>query len=414
MTSAAQVPPASQGERRPRLAVVLSHPIQYFAPLFAHIARQGDIDLEVLYLSDASVRGSQDKGFRQPVKWDIDLLGGYAHRFVGPNAHRIVPGGFWSLATPRLWGEIRRGRYDAVVIHGHAYAANFIAIAAAKWAGTAVIMRGESHLGLTRHGLKAVVRRHLLSRLYRVCDGFLAIGTANREFYQAFGVEAGRVSLAPYTVDNERFMRDSALTDTERSDIRAALGAPLDATIVLFASKFQRRKHPDSVIHAVKALRAEGINVALLMVGTGEMEGELRSLAQELPPKAVTFAGFVNQSRLPRILGASDVFVLPSEEEPWGLIVNEAMCAGLPVVVGDKLGCARDLVRNGENGYLVPSGDVDALTDALRKIVTSPDLRQAMSDRSREIVRGWSFVQCASGFREALNKTIGARETIRH
>src|SRR6516162_9497494 len=109
------------------------------------------------------------------------------------------------------------------------------------------------------------------------------------------------------------------------------------------------------------------------MVGSGEMEMDLRALAQHLGPSNIHFAGFVNQAALPRVYAACDVFVLPSESEPWGLAVNEAMCAGLTIVASSEIGCVPDLVHEGQNGRTFPAGNVEDLTDALRPLLTDLD-----------------------------------------
>ncbi|EJW11542.1 Glycosyltransferase [Rhodovulum sp. PH10] len=391
-----------------RLCVVNSHPIQYFAPLYAYLAQHDDVDLTVLYLSDSSIRGAKDSGFGQAVKWDVDLLSGYTHEFIGRKARAITPGGFWSIGGPSLWRRIYRGRFDAVLVHGHAYAADHIAISAAKASGAAVFTRGETHLDLTRRGAKAVARNAALKGLYRFCDAFLAIGSANRDFYRAMGAPDERIFLVPYTVDNARFVARSSLSGDERRAIRSELGVADDTTIVLYLSKLQRRKHPDAVLRAAQRLEREGVALALVLGGTGEMESELRAAAAQGGPRQVEFTGFLNQSRMPKVLGAADVFVLPSEEEPWGLIVNEAMCAGLPVIVGEKLGCVRDLVRPGVNGFTVPAGDADAIAQALRPLLTDPEKRAAMGRMSREIIGRWSYEECRQGILAAL-KYVNAK-----
>jgi glycosyltransferase involved in cell wall biosynthesis len=389
-------------EKRFRVAVVNSHPVQYFAPLYAYLSTMSDLEITVFYLSNSSIRGEHDPGFVQAVKWDVDLLSGYAYRFVGKNFSKISPAGFFSLITPEIWKEIRNGAFDAVWVNGHQYAANLIAIAAAKASGANVFMRSETHLFLTRTRLKAALRKPVLSLLYGLCDGLLAIGSANRDFYWVMGVPDAKITLVPYTVDNARFMRDSCLDATERQAVRTSLGIPNDSVAVLYASKLQRRKHPDTVVKAAQHLASEGVPLSLVIAGAGEMEEELKQLVSESGPANTFFTGFLNQSRLPKVLGACDVFVLPAGEENWGLVVNEAMCAGLPVVVGEKVGCVRDLVRAGENGFTVPAGDVTKLIEAVRPILTNPELRRAMSRRSAELIERWSYAQCYEGLRTAL------------
>ena len=298
---------------------------------------------------------------------------------------------------------MRRGGFDALWIHGHGVAANLIAAAAAKSIGIPVFMRCETHLALPRGGWKAALRRPLLSALYRTIDGFLAIGSANREFYRAMGVPDNRISLVPYTVDNARFTTRATLSEEQRAAVRERYGISSDRPAILFISKFMRRKHPDHLVEAARRLAAEGLAFDLVLAGNGEMQAELERLASDLPN--VVMPGFVNQQEMPTILAACDIFVLPAEDEPWGLIVNEAMCAGLPVVVSSEVGCVADLVKDGWNGHTFEARDIDGLTNALRPIISDPSLRKAMSARSRELIDNWSYQECLAGLREAVART---------
>ncbi len=244
-----------------------------------------------------------------------------------------------------------------------------------------------------------------MTMLYRTIDGFLAIGSANRDFYRAMGVPDKRISLMPYTVDNARFMEKSTLSEDQRAATRKRYGISSDRPAILYISKFMRRKHPDHLVQAAKRLVAEGLAFDLVLAGNGEMQAELEQLAAELP--YVVMPGFVNQREMPAILGACDMFVLPSEDEPWGLIVNEAMCAGLPVVVSSEVGCSADLVENGRNGQTFRAGDIDGLTNALRPIIRDANLRKSMSARGRELIERWSYRECLEGLREAVARTRG-------
>jgi glycosyltransferase involved in cell wall biosynthesis len=394
-----------------RIAVVNSHPIQYFAPLYAYINASEDIEITALYLSDFSVRGAEDRGFGQVVKWDIDLLSGYNYRFVGKAATNGQPGGFFSRMGIELWNIIREERFDAVWLHGHNFAAYHVALAAAKSIGSPALMRGETHLGLRVPVAKAALRRPLLNAFYRFCDGFLAIGSANREFYRAMGVPEEKISVVPYTIDNERFTRSSDLTAAERLCTRQKLGISSDRPAVLYASKFMRRKHPDDLMRAAQKLTTEGLEFDLVMVGSGEMDAELKAMVVASGLKNIVFPGFINQQELPRVLGACDVFVLPSEDEPWGLIVNEAMCAGLPVVLASEIGCVPDLLREGENGHSFTVGSIEGIAAALRPVLSNPDLRVAMSRKSREIISEWSYRQCLEGLRQQLGAITRRRRS---
>jgi glycosyltransferase involved in cell wall biosynthesis len=385
-----------------RIAVVNSHPVQYSAPLYAYANRDPRLEITALYCSDYSMRGARDPGFGREVRWDIDLLAGYRAVFLGPRAATRSIDGFWSLVVPELWREIRSGRYDAVWLHGYGYAAYVLAFIAAKSRGLPVYMRSETHLALRRPRWKQRLRDAFLARAYRFIDRFLAIGTANHDYYRALGVPEDRIHLVPYTVDNDRFIPAARLEAAERVALREKFGLPPDGVpVVMFASKFMRRKHPECVLQAAALLRDRGLRVALLMVGAGEMEAQLRALTARLGLEDVAFPGFVNQSELPAVYAAADVFVLPSADEPWGFIVNEVMCAGLPVVVSEDVGCVPDLVRDGVNGRLIRAGDPESLALALQDVLADPAKRAEMGRQSLALISNWNYERCRVGLVEA-------------
>ncbi len=393
--------------RRPyRVAVVNSHPIQYFAPLYAYLNQDPSLEVTALYGSDISLRGGMDPGFGHAVKWDVDLLSGYRSMFLGPNARHRVPTGFWSLVCPEVWKEIRSGQYDAVWLHGYAYAMDVLALAAAVSRGLPVWFRSETHLGLRRSGWKRRLRDFVLRVAAPLIDRFLAIGTANKDYYRSLGVSDKKIANVPYTVDNDRFIAAARLSSDERAAVRQTFGLPAGRPVVLFASKLIPRKHADDVIHAVARLRDEGVPLSLLIVGTGEMEGTLRSLVTTLQLSGhVIFGGFVNQAELPQVYSVADVFVLPAENEPWGLIVNEVMCAGVPVVVAAEVGCVPDLVHDGRNGLLMQAGDVASLVTALRRLVTNNTEREAMGCEGLALITAWSYERCRLGVLAAAGQS---------
>jgi glycosyltransferase involved in cell wall biosynthesis len=386
-----------------RVAVLNSHPIQYFAPLYAYLNASADLDVTALYASDFSIRGGRDSGFGRDVKWDVDLLHGYRSVFLGDAARAREPGGFWSLVAPQVWRELRSGRYDVLWLHGHNYAVNLVALMAAKTVGMPVMMRGETHLGLPCTGVKSVLRRPLMGALYRLCDRLLAIGSANAAFYRAMGVPEQKIFLVPYSVDNDRFVASANLTKDAKAEVRRRYNVPTDRPSVLYAAKFTRRKRPGDFLEAARRLRTETNRpFTVVMVGSGELEQELRGFCAAHALDNVVFTGFVNQSDLPALYAASDIFVLPSEHEPWGLTVNEAMCASIPVVVAREVGCVPDLVHDGVNGYTPATGDVDGLARTLRRLIEDEDLRRRQGQASLARVRQWGYGQCLEGIRSAL------------
>lgn len=396
----ASVPPA-----RKRVAFVNTHPIQYFAPLYRCINQSEDMEAVPVYLTKHGLRNDVDPGFGQAFNWDIDLLSGTDPVFVSGADTRTLETGVTKMLSPGIWNVIRSGRFDAVVIHGHRNGANHVATLAAKSLRIPVFSRGETHLGLPRSSAKLALRKALFTRYYGALDGFLAIGTLNREFYRAMGVPDSKLFDFPYTVDNDRFVAAAALTADERRAERARLGITDDRPIVLYASKFTKRKHPDHLIHAQHVLRSRGLDFHLMLAGAGEMEGDLRALAAANPDLSIHFPGFFNQSELPRLFGACDIFSLPAEAEPWGLIINEAMCAGLPIVASDEIGAVADLVQPGVNGATHRAGDIQGIAAALEMLVANPAAIKAMGQASRDRIGEWNYDRCVKGLRHALHAT---------
>lgn len=386
-----------------KLAILNSHPIQYFAPLYRRLAQEPRLDLTVYFCSHQGVETYFDPGFGKAVQWDTPLLEGYHHCFLPNPRHQDRVGGFFSLINPALVSELHRQRYDALWVHGHNYLSSLMGILAAKVLGTAVLMRAETHLLLRRASVKRALRRPVMRFFYRhVVDRCLPIGTRNREFYLAHNVKAAHLFDVPYVVDNAYFMEQAAPFKAQVKQTREALGLPVDKPLLLFASKLMPRKRPQDLLQAYHKLRAEGMDAALLYVGSGELEAALKQYVTAHHVPDVYFFGFRNQSELPKVYAVSDVFVLPSENEPWGLVINEVMCAGLPVVASAEIGAVPDLVIDGETGFTFPSGDIERLSQHLKTLVADPALRRQMGENAYNRISAWGFEQCVQGVMAAL------------
>ncbi|MFO7586501.1 MAG: glycosyltransferase family 4 protein, partial [Gemmatimonadota bacterium] len=339
------MPGRTQRDRPWRVAILNSHPIQYFAPLYRRLNAEPDIDITVLFCSRQGLDKYHDTGFGVEVSWDVPLTEGYPHAFL-PNLRRGDKeiGGFFDLVNPAVVEWLRRG-FDALWVNGHAYATYVAGILAARAGGTHVLMRTETHQGLSRSALKRMMRKPVLRGLYGSRASFLAIGSRNRDFYRTLGIQADRIFVVPYAVDNAFFRDRAREARTRRQEVRRTHGLPEEASIVLFASKLTERKKPDHLLEAFAALLRRLPDAHLAFAGSGEMEIILRRRAASMGLHSkVSFLGFRNQSELPALFAVSDVFVLPSVNEPWGLVINEAMAAGLPVVVSAEVGAVPDLV----------------------------------------------------------------------
>jgi glycosyltransferase involved in cell wall biosynthesis len=396
-----------------RLAYVVSHPIQYQAPLLRRIAREPDIDLTVLFGSDFSVRGYKDQGFGVEVTWDVPLLDGYRSHFLP----RLRDTGTVSALSPISRGILRRLRnpdgstaFDALWVHGYASANALHAILAANTLGIPVLLRAESWLADRPRSLSTLAAKQLFLRLLRPgIAATLPIGSRNRDYWaHYFGADMPQF-LMPYAVDNAWFAQRTAATDPSklRTELELAPGRP----VILFASKLQTRKHADHLLEAYARLcatqPAAGQLPYLLIVGDGEERTRLEARTRELALEGVRFPGFRNQSELPAFFALADVFVLPSRHEPWGLIVNEAMAASCAVIVSDEVGAHADLVTDGVEGFVFPVGDIGALTSALTRAVSNPEQTQRMREAARARIASWDFEADIRGLRQALAAVTG-------
>jgi glycosyltransferase involved in cell wall biosynthesis len=214
----------------------------------------------------------------------------------------------------------------------------------------------------------------------------------------------------PYTTDNEHWQQEAKRLNPERSAIRASFGVRDGSPIILFVGKLQPKKQPGMLLDAFRRVRGL-YPCKLMIVGTGELEEELRRAVANQSIPDVIFAGFLNRSEISRAYVAADLFVIPSSlNETWGMVVNEAMNFALPVIVSDKVGCAPDLVHEGDNGYVFHHGAVDELTSLLARLVNDPDLRRRLGDQSRDRISQWSPQMAANGLVEAA--IAAARGTI--
>jgi glycosyltransferase involved in cell wall biosynthesis len=265
---------------------------------------------------------------------------------------------------------------------------------AAKRYGAKLLVRGESQLALQTGEVGRLGRRLILPKLFRCVDGFLAIGSLNREFYLRNGVPASKIHHVPYTVDNRFFQREAQKASRP---------------VILFVAKLQERKRPLDLLNAYAHMLGQPRTIVrpyLLIAGDGPQRDELtKQIAELMLEDDVRLLGFKNQNELPRLYDLCDVFVLVSEREPWGLVVNEVMNAGKPVILSAEVGCGPDLVREGENGFLVPVGDVKALSARLIEITQDPHRARTMGARSLELISSWGFAQDRCGLLAALRST---------
>jgi glycosyltransferase involved in cell wall biosynthesis len=394
---------------RRRLLVIGSHVVQYSSPIFEKLARDPRLEILVAYCSMSGAEAHVDPEFGVEVTWDTPVLEGFPWVHVPNRSLRPGLGRFFGLFNPGLWKLIREGKFDAILSTGYFYASAWIAIFAARWHGVPIVFSTDGHNLRTwnaRSAWKQRLKRFLVRRIFALGEVTLAGSSGSVEYLKSLGVPSDRILLGRNVVDNDWWLKRAAEVDPR--PVRENWRVPDSAPVVLFCAKLQPWKAPQDVLEAFA--RAQVPSSYLLFAGDGPLRKQLEDRARALGiSERVRFLGFVNQSQLPSVYRASDLLVLPSLFEPFGLVVNEAMLCGCPAAVSDRVGAKYDLVQEGETGYIFPAGDINALAVALRDFFSNPGKRVRMGVAARKRMQTWSPAEYVDALANAVDLAVQSR-----
>lgn len=379
-----------------KLAIVTTHPIQYYTPLFQQLAGEPELTLRVFYTWSQAQQGVFDRGFGRAVQWDIPLLAGYDFTFV-PNVAR-QPGchHFMGIQNPGLIPALRAWKPDALMVMGWNFYSHLQVMRYFK-GRIPVYFRGDSTLLDEQPGLRKRLRRMGLRWIYRHIDFALYVGQHNRDYFLAHGLKEHQLIYAPHAVDNQRFADPAGQYAEQANAWRVQLGIPGDACVFLFAGKLMAKKDPLILLQAFQQLQPA--HAHLVFVGNGELEQTLKQRvgASSRLSSHVHFLPFQNQSLMPAVYRIGDVFVLCSRSETWGLAVNEAMACGRPVVVSDKVGCWPDLVKAGITGWVFKAGNSEELKTVMQEVVRlhehQPEMLKHMGAQAYQHIQDFDIFQ---------------------
>jgi glycosyltransferase involved in cell wall biosynthesis len=385
--------------------------VQYAAPSFRRLAQHPQIDLLVAYCTLQGAQPGFDREFGFEVAWDVPLLDGY--KWVLVPARFIKPrlGSFWGLINPGLWKLIREGDFDAVFVFGHPYMSCWIAFLATKMSRAALIMAYDATTLEPQDGKrwKIPIKRFLLPKVFGLAEIVCGGSSGTVRLLESLAVRKERIVLSPGATDNEFFR--TACRTFSREDLRREWNIPLDAPVVLFCGKLQAWKRPQDLLQAFAGADVAG--AYLLFAGEGPLRGPLENTAHALGvADRVRFLGFLNQSKLPGAYVASDVLVLPSEYETFGLVVSEAMACGLPVVVSDHVGARFDLIEGLGTGVVYPTADVGALANILRQMLPDGERLHRMGEAARVRMQTWSPNEKIGSFLQAVEQAVDLKHKM--
>jgi len=370
-----------------KVAWFVSHPIQYYSPMYQEVASSKDVDLTVYYFSDFSVKGYHDKGFGVNVAWNTPLLEGHKYQFLKNLSLNKKHGSFFSYISLEIINIVRKNNYDLVVSHGWNTFSHLLLFLMCWMTKTPYALRGDSNaINLDqRKGWKHSIRYFFLKTVFKNASVIFNVGEQNKKFYQSFGISDDKLIMMPFAVDNDYFMNYKQIHNIDIIEEKRKLSISEDEKIILFSGKLIDIKQPKLLIKALANCKQ---NYKMIFLGDGEEREECELLAKQLNVNAL-FLGFINQAEIPKYYWLTDIFVLPSKLEPWGLSLNEAMCCECAVIVSDQVGAKDDLVE--DNGFVFPYHDLDTLAKYLATLIGDKILLSRCKKESQGIIQKYSY-----------------------
>lgn len=393
--------------RKPRLAFVVSHPIQYYVPLYQLLAQRDELEVRVFYTWHDGRSASWDNGFQQPITWDVPLREGYEFEAVPNTARDPGTHHFWGIRNPGLASRVLQWQPDAVHVSGYAFASHLRLLQTLHRRHIPVLFRGDSHLLSSGPVWKRLAKQIVLRQIFRFPSLFLDVGLHNRRYYQQYGVQPSRLFHCPHSIDVERFRASAEDSESEARRWRDRLGIGADEVVVLFVGKFEEKKQPVELMHALAEW--PDASIVCVLVGGGALEPQVLELAAR-HPKRFRVIAFQNQATMPVVYRLGDLLVLPSIRwETWGLAVNEAFACNRPALVSDQVGCAPELVRPGETGQVFRAGDWDDFARKLKWLVEDRQRLRRMGMSAGELAPSFSTSAAADAVRNAFFKIAAHR-----
>ena len=342
-----------------RVAVVVSHPIQHFCPQYSSWAKLDNIEVKVFFASNAGLRLYTDKNFGRQIKWDnLDLS--FSHDFLDDADGKTVDN---RIDSVDLNWKLAAFDPQVVIQYGYSQSLQRRAISWASRQRIPVIMISDSELRTPRNILRRAFKRVAVPQIYNRIALFFTCGDANEAYLRHYGVGDERMIRCSFPIDRTIFDASEDHKEEARTRIRALLAIPASHRVILMAGKFAPWKRQKDLVVFANRMYAEKRDVSVILVGSGEMESELRSSASLVGPGCLVLPGFVQPTQLVEFYYAADLYVHCSSHEPHSLAISEAVYSGLPTILSDACGSfgPSDDLQVGRNGFTYRCGDVDDL-----------------------------------------------------
>jgi glycosyltransferase involved in cell wall biosynthesis len=391
--------------KKPRVAIVISHPIQHFVHLYKALAKEGTVELKVFFAAKIGLKPYFDKEMNIEIKWATDLLSGYDYTFL-PEAESISETGFTHINNPSIISALKDFLPDVVHVHGYAQLTTLRAIFWCNFHKIPVLLSADSSLLFKRPQWKQFIKDLILPQFMRLFYGVISTGDNNTAYFQHYGIKFNRIFSCPFTIDELALGQAKSQKTLLRAQVRAQYDIAENEIVLLFVGKLAPWKCPQDLLDALAIAQTElGTSVKLLafFAGNGLLLDELQASASSQNLRAI-FAGFINLDILPTIYAMADVLVFPSQREAYGLSAREAIFLGLPLIVSDQVGCVgrSDAARPNINAEVYPSMNVPLLVKAIVSLVSNPKKFASMAAASERIAAEMNHDISVAGYNFAI------------
>jgi glycosyltransferase involved in cell wall biosynthesis len=394
-----------------RCAVVSTHVIQHFAPLYRALAERDELEVCVFYASRSGLDAYCDPGFNKELAWDSDLTTGYAFEFLPRASVRWKPG-FFRTRGNGLEDALDVFKPAVIFVFGYTPLIMIRAMVYARRRACGLVMMTDSELVHARPVWKTLGRRMILPLIFASVDRFLTIGDSNEICLSCYGVSGSRLVRGGYPTDEASFLAARQKRGRLRAEVRTAWDIRDDEFVALFMGKLIPRKRPEDVLNGIARLsQRTRLPVTCVFAGDGELRAELERRSTKRGTFRAIFLGFVNQSSLGGVYAAADVLVHPAEFDPHPLAITEAVQVGLPVVVSDRVGAVgrTDTARPGINARVYPCGDVGALAETLAELAENREVLALLGEGTERVARETGLQACVEGFLRAVREAATGR-----
>jgi len=316
--------------------------------------------------------------------------------------------------VPKLFDLLSAFRPHVVFLHDLLGALPKFLWAWCVLTGIPYVMYGDANAKKKIGRLKWIRNKLLLSLLVRLARRVVVIGTSNTRFWRRWGSTPRKEVLATYSVDTDVWLNAANRLLPNRKTLRKQMGLGANEKLFLFVGRLHPVKGIDLLVEAVRNLCTEGSEAPrfkVFLAGDGPDRENLSSLIRKYGLRdRIRLLGPVQQCDLAEYYAAADWLVLPSRNEPWGLVINEALCFGVPVVASDVVGAVEDLVADGTTGFIFRAEDVGSLCRALKKaLLLPPEQYRKMSECARAIINRWNIQTMVRGLKKAILEAAGRK-----